>query len=106
MMRSATRIFRTELRRTIELQYVVSTPESLEGCATAPVILFLHGAGECGGAIDALRKLPVPRIAETTPDFPFVVIAPLCQEDRWQEEPLSLLVDHLIQAHDVDETRI
>ena len=41
-----------------------------------PVLLYLHGAGDRGSDLDLVRRTPAVQVAESTPDFPFIFIAP------------------------------
>jgi len=68
----------------------------------APLVFFLHGAGERGTDPDALlRHGPLRRIVDGTL-FPFHVVAPLCPQEGWwtldQLERLDLLFDHVMQT--------
>src|SRR4051812_3487409 len=52
-----------------------------------PLMLFLHGAGERGHDLRKLRRYGPPRIAESDPDFPFIVIAPQCPTGSYWRPP-------------------
>jgi predicted peptidase len=91
-----------------------------------PLMLFLHGVGECGnGDLPRVKTHGPPKIAESRPDFPFVVISPQLPppkgykqgtqytykqlhemvDDAWQPEPLAKLVDFVMSKLNVDRER-
>ena len=70
-------------------------------------MLFLHGAGERGGDLRKLRKYGPPRIVQSDPEFPFVVIAPQCPAGAyWQTAPLLALLDDAMDRFRIDPTRV
>jgi predicted peptidase len=81
-----------------------------------PLLLFLHGLGEC--SLDDLNRVKIhgpAKLVETRPDFPFVVLTPQCPPPKgqmkdvptaWKPEPLIRLVDHVIENLNVDPTRV
>jgi predicted peptidase len=76
-----------------------------------PLMLFLHGAGERGRVLGAVKRHGPPKIVQSQPDFPFIVVSPQCPVNRWWVEPeilgmLMPLVDEVLRRYDVDESRI
>jgi predicted peptidase len=72
-----------------------------------PLILFLHGGGERGRDLDLVRREGLPRILETLPDFPFVVVSP--QEEKrnaWRPDRLAALLDEVLRSGRVDPSRV
>ena len=59
-----------------------------------PVLLFLHGAGTRGNDISQLSANPFFKITDRHQKFPFVTVAPLCEENTWFDvwERLKVLV--------------
>jgi predicted peptidase len=82
------------------------------GGSGAPVLLFLHGVGERGR--DNVRHLRLglpPRIAASPEEWPFVVVAPQCPEQRLWPEPegqaLALAaLDDAVRAFAADGARV
>jgi predicted peptidase len=71
------------------------------------MILFLHGAGERGRNLGAVRKHGPLKLAEQAPGLPFVIAAPLCPNNQWWEaEPLIALLDDLLKRHKIDPRRV
>ena len=81
-----------------------------------PLVLHLHGAGECGNGGDELKRVAVhgiPKLINSGRQFPFVVIAPQARlpKDKnyrtaWKAEQLIALVDRAIAELRVDPTRV
>ena len=72
-----------------------------------PLLLFLHGSGERGDDLAAVKKHGPPKVVEDRPDFPFVTVSPQCPAgQRWQAEELLALVAHLEQTLRLDPERL
>ncbi|MBD3392596.1 MAG: prolyl oligopeptidase family serine peptidase [Chitinivibrionales bacterium] len=89
-----------------------------------PCILHLHGAGQKGDNVNALRAvgLPAQLAGKKRPDFPFIVISPQLPGPRGFQIPYALdrglwyydefleqvdrLIDHVVENYAVDESRI
>jgi predicted peptidase len=70
-------------------------------------MLFLHGAGERGRDLQKLRKYGPPRLVESKPDFPFILIAPQCPlASSWHTPPLFALLDDAQERFRVDLERV
>lgn len=103
----------TESEKTIPFLLFVprNYPENTE---PLPLLLFLHGLGECGdGNLELVKMHGPPRRVESDPDFPFVVVSPQCPQpaegqyrEAWQADQLIQLVDHAARNLRVDPQRI
>jgi pimeloyl-ACP methyl ester carboxylesterase len=72
-----------------------------------PLIVFLHGSGERGSDVQKVKVYGPPKIVETKPDFPFIVVSPQCPEGkRWSVDVLNQLLDKVITENKVDKDRI
>lgn len=77
-----------------------------------PVMLFLHGAGERGENLQAVKVHGPPKLVEQQrSDFPFILISPQCPKDHWwpgdvQQHLLAELVDHVISRFKTDRRRV
>lgn len=67
------------------MKYVVRYPKGFEEGKKYPVILFLHGAGTRGADITPLVNGVIFKKTEAFEDFPFVIVAPLCNANSWFE---------------------
>ncbi|MES2792618.1 MAG: alpha/beta hydrolase-fold protein [Planctomycetota bacterium] len=64
-------------------KYVVFVPKTYSPDKKSPVILFLHGAGECGkdGTLQTTIGLG-PYLTKVPDTFPFLVVFPQCEDTR------------------------
>ena len=101
--------FSKEVTRTIGCEYLISFPANYDTNSKTgfPLILFLHGAGERGTDIWNASVHGPSKYAEQHPDFPFMLVTPLCPaEEVWTNELLLELLDELNAKHKVDDQRI
>src|SRR5260221_2796346 len=65
-----------------------------------PLILFLHGAGERGTNIWKVATHGPSKYIEQHPEFPFIVVAPLCPpNEHWSNDNLVRLLDAVINEY-------
>jgi predicted peptidase len=89
------------------LRYLLHLPAAYESRSAWPLILFLHGAGERGKDLELVKREGLPRILETLPDFPFVVVSPQeTKERRWTADGLAALLDEVAGKYHVDRARV
>lgn len=96
------------------LKYLIFQPGKLASQEKWPLILFLHGAGECGEDLALVKIHGPPKLVEQRPDdFPFIVVspqAPPAQDrpyvDHWDVRLLEELLDHVVKTFPVDSDRI
>ena len=69
-------------------------------------MVFLHGAGEAGTNLARLTTLGPPRIVESKPDFPFILVSPLSPARGWDPDKLNALLDEIIRKYRVDKDRV
>jgi len=89
-----------------KLGYLLYLPKDYSKKKT-PLMLFLHGSGECGiGNLPLVKKHGPPKIVDSKP-LPFIVISPQCPtEQRWDAVLLSELLDEIVTMYRIDENRI
>lgn len=87
--------------------YLISLPS---GYATTgrgwPVLLFLHGVGQRGNDLQAVKEHGIPRLLKEGQEFPFIVVSPQTQRSGWKSEPLLRLLDQIEKRYNVDSSRI
>ncbi len=99
-------------KKTGDLQpykYLTYLPADYDADAARrwPLILFLHGSGQCGANLDAVKAAGLPARLEHDHSLPFIVIAPQNPADvDWNPADLSDALDQTIQRLRVDATRI
>ena len=91
----------------VMLKYLLYLPPDYAHQQAWPLMLFLHGAGERGDNLEALKQHGPPKLIEAGRDFPFIVVAPQCPRDRWWEPfELAALLDEITDKYKVDPDRI
>ncbi len=94
---------------TVELDYLLYLPEGYEDKEAWPLIVFLHGVGERGENIDAVRRQGLPKMIDAGKQLPFVVVSPQCHRRFWWPQigrEVMTLVDEIIETHKVDPSRV
>jgi len=88
------------------IRYWMFAPAALNKQEKWPLMLFLHGAGERGDDLDAVKVWgPPKRVAEHT-DFPFLLVSPQCPaNERWDVELLAAWVEKLSERLPIDPDR-
>jgi predicted peptidase len=104
-----TQTFEKQVTKTVRSDYLLFLPKGYDAKAGKnwPLILFLHGAGERG--TDAWRvDIHGPsKYILAHPDFPFIMVSPLCPENQtWSNEVLLELLDKVMAEHQVDTNRV
>lgn len=103
--------------RDVTIRYLLFVPKNYKADGQKwPLMLFLHGLGECSNDDLNLVKIHGPaKIVDGRPDFPFVVVSPQCPPPNramkdvpaaWKPEELIQLVDHAIGTLNVDPERV
>ena len=76
-----------------------------------PVMLFLHGSGERGDDLKLVKVHGPPKLVDSRPDFPFIVVSPQCPKERsWNGEVqlhvLAELLDSVLTRFHADRERV
>jgi predicted peptidase len=101
------RHFEAAIRVTVRLDYLLFLPEGYAKSKKRwPLMLFLHGAGESGTNLDKLKVLGPPKIVESKPDFPFILVSPQTSREGWNPDTLNALLDEVIRKYRVDKDRV
>ena len=98
-----------EIKRSGEIRYLLYLPKDYDakGSKQWPLVLFLHGAGERGTDLQRVAIHGPPMLAKNGTNFPFIVVAPQCPEgQRWENESLLQLLDHVMKTCKVDASRV
>jgi predicted peptidase len=117
-------------RRDITIRYMLFVPQDYKPDGKPwPLMLFLHGLGECSN--DDISRVKIhgpPSFADSRPDFPFVVVTPqlppppgydpesptpLKQDEllalvspAWKAKELIQLLNHVQTNLNIDPTRV
>lgn len=104
--------FSWTITKNIDLKYLLHLPDDYSQFNNNfPLILFLHGAGERGNDLNLVKIHGIPKIVERQKDFPFIAVSPQCPENKWWADPwlieaLNALLEEIVAAYRVDESRI
>lgn len=95
-------------RSTLNDHFLLFIPESYGTEKKQwPVIVFLHGSGECGTDLNKVRVHGPPMLADSLPGFPFIVVTPQALADTpWSAPQLKALVKRVLRTTDADERRV
>ncbi|MFO0916883.1 MAG: alpha/beta hydrolase-fold protein [Planctomycetaceae bacterium] len=100
---------------TQRLNYLLFLPKGYgdEAGRKWPLMIFLHGGGQCGDDLQLLKAHGPPKLVEERPDdFPFIVASPQSPDnevphvDRWETYVLKNFLTHLEGEFAVDADRI
>ena len=99
--------FRSQKDKRHSCRYLIFLPGSYTAKGKpSPLLLFLHGSGERGNDLELVKKHGPPKLVDTRPDFPFVVVSPQVRPGRQFDAPALLaLLDHLQASFNVDKKR-
>jgi predicted peptidase len=94
---------------TIRADYLLFLPKGYSSTSTNrwPLILFLHGSGERGTNVWKTATHGPTKYIEKNPDFPFILVTPLCPSgQKWPDDMVLGLLDKVIAEQMVDTNRI
>jgi len=74
----------------------------------APLLVFLHGAGERGDDLAVVKKHGPPKLVDSLPVLqPFIVVSPQCPKEQWWDVDLvKALTDAVVEKFKPDRTRL
>jgi predicted peptidase len=114
--------------RDVTIRYMLFAPKDYKSEGKKwPLMLFLHGLGECSN--DDLNRVKIhgpAHFVDSRPDFPFVVVTPqlppppgykegvaysseqiiALAHGAWKPEPLIQLIDHVVAHLNIDPERV
>lgn len=102
-------IFHKQVIKELHLNYLLYLPGDYSENKKWPLILFLHGSGECGSDIEIVKRNGIPKIVDNDDSYPFVAVSPQCPEDSaWENhfEDMELLLEEAADTFSIDEDRI
>ena len=100
---------KVKIVRKTTLNYLLWLPADYkkDKSKTFPVLIFLHGSGERGDSLEAVKKHGPPSFVENRPDFPFITVSPQCPEGTWWvTEDLQVMLEQLLTKYRIDPHRI
>jgi len=99
--------FEAQVKVAAKIDYLLFLPQGYEQSKEKwPLMLFLHGAGESGSDLAKVKTHGPPKIVETKPDFPFILVSPQSARGGWNNDTLNALLDDVIRNYRVDKSRV
>jgi predicted peptidase len=105
--------FHKTVTKELSLNYLVQLPPAYADHPheKLPLLIFLHGSGECGAdpnELNKVAKLGPMKDLPNLPQFHFVVVAPQCpsEVEWWQYDALDAMLDDVLAKYDVDPDRV
>ena len=93
-----------------KLSYYLYYPENYkkEVAKNFPLLLFLHGGGEAGDSLVAIKRNGPPKLIVEGKQFPFLILAPQnpYRKKWWNTRAVVQLLDTIIANNRVDKNRI
>lgn len=99
----------TTVKEPLNFLLFIPTCGAAKTEAGFPLLLFLHGAGERGDNIEAVKVHGPPMLVETEQKetWPFLTVSPQCPEGKyWSPEQLLQLLDYVVANYPVDPDRV
>jgi predicted peptidase len=99
--------FEAKVQVTAKLDYLLFLPEGYGKTNRRwPLMLFLHGSGESGTDLAKVKAHGPPKVVESKPDFPFILVSPQSPGRGWNPDTLNALLDEIIHKYRVDKNRV
>ena len=90
--------------------YLLALPNDYEGSVEQwPLIVFLHGRGECGDDLERVKLHGLPMLIDEVADFPSIVMSPQCPTGSdWTPliDMLVALINHAVEDLNIDRNRV
>lgn len=95
-----------KVKNQSEMNYLLYQPKEMDG--EAPLLVFLHGGGEGGNNIEAVKKNGPPKLIEEGREFPFYVLSPQNPYEKgfWDDRAVMELVNKIVKKYNIDKKRI
>ena len=101
--------FETRVTKSVQLNYLVYTPDSysLKSGQRYPLMVFLHGSGERGSDLNVVRVHGPFKELSKGRKFPFIIVAPQAAErTSWDPDALHNMLKDITKRYRVDKDRI
>src|SRR4051794_24902708 len=82
-----------------KMDYLLFLPSGYEKPETKwPLLLYLHGAGECGTNLVLLKRNGPTKYILSHPDFPFILVSPQTK-GGWDVRAVTALLDDVVSNY-------
>lgn len=93
-----------------KLDYYLYYPEGYDEKSDEkfPLLLFLHGGGESGDSLVAVKRNGPPKLITRGKKFPFLILAPQNPHRKqwWNTRAVNQLLEIVVENNNVDKNRI
>lgn len=92
-----------------EISYWVFLPAGYDERESWPLMLFVHGSGECGPDIEAVKAHGPPKLLQTdrAENWPMITVSPQCPAGKnWSGSQLIELLDEMEKRFKVDRKSV
>ncbi len=103
--------FKVEVKKNVflETNFLLYLPEGYNKNDPKewPLLLFLHGMGECGDMLEMVKKNGPPMLIEHGKKFPFIIVSPQCPDTTgWSVKVLDMLLNEMDRLYNVNKNCI
>jgi len=99
--------FEAQSPATAKMGYLLFLPKDYDKSQDRwPLIMFLHGSGESGTNLAKVKAHGPPKLVESKPDFPFILVSPQSPGRGWNNTTLMALLDDVMSKYRVDPQRV
>ena len=89
-----------------KMDYLIHHPSDMK--ENLPILIFLHGIGECGDNIDDIKRYSFPAYIDNM-EIPYVTICPQCSRDHFWNyylRDIERILDKTIKEYKCDRSRV
>jgi len=97
-----------QVTTTVNVGYLLYLPKDYPGGTRLwPLLVFLHGSGESGTDLEAVKRNGPPKLADEGRDLPFVILSPQRSDgNSWTPSTIRMLIDEVAGECRIDTDRI
>lgn len=93
--------------RQATVHYLIALPKDYDEQDKHPLMIFLHGRGECGSDLERVKVHGPPKIVKNGNSTEFIIVSPQSPAGEWWNvEKLSQLLDQLLATTKADPDRV
>lgn len=99
-----------ERKQVVKFWFFEPSDDSAKTEDGYPLLLFLHGGGECGDNLEVLKQYGPPKFCadpERSKTWKFFTVSPQCNQGvGWSAKQLLLLIDEVCKKYPIDRSRV
>lgn len=101
--------YHSKLEKALSLNFLLFPPPNLNAGERAPLVVFLHGAGQRGDRLDDVLDEALPQILPHQERLGFWLLAPQCPAESWwinELDALSGLLEEFVESYPVQRKQV